>query len=340
LTKHPYFVIRRRNSENFNSLLAASITLPLRKNTLLPHRKQSGHTLIGYLFIGYALFTLTLAFYLSNPAPVQASTERASATQPTKPVTASKAVVVANPVMPHLQISQQPTPASSANKVKATYAERPDFGAMKNVNTKKETFFLYLLPAIESANKHMANAQKQPTEMQNQTQADQSLSSRQQQRLFRWSKEYRVDTEVPTTERINQLLERMDEIPASMVLAQGAMESAWGTSRFARLANNYFGQWCFSEGCGLVPSQRNAGASHEVATFADANAAVASYFKNINRHPAYQRVRDERHTLRKAGDTLDSLAMVRGLDKYSARGHAYTEELQSMIRYNNIKRFD
>jgi len=325
-----------------------------------PHRKLSGQALIGYLFTGYALFTLALTLYLSNPSPVQASIERASAsskkasasiekasasskrassTQPPQQVTVDKPAV-ANPVTLFKQTAQQTTPARSLEEVKESYAERPDFSAIKNVKAKKETFFLYLLPAIKNANKHMASAQKQLIEMQNQTQADQSLSSQQQKRLLRWSKEYRVDTEVPAAERINQLLERMDEIPASMVLAQGAMESAWGTSRFARQANNYFGQWCFSEGCGLVPSQRNAGADHEVATFTDAHAAVASYFININRHPAYQRVRDERHALRKAGGTLDSLAMVRGLEKYSARGHAYIEELQSMIRYNKIKRFD
>ncbi|MDZ7825939.1 MAG: glucosaminidase domain-containing protein [Gammaproteobacteria bacterium] len=45
-------------------------------------------------------------------------------------------------------------------------------------------------------------------------------------------------------------LRRADEIPPSLVLAQAAAESAWGTSRFARMANNLFGQPRFTEGCG------------------------------------------------------------------------------------------
>jgi Bax protein len=307
-----------------------------------PHTKQTGNALIGYLFIGYALFTLALTLYLSgmpssNPKVEQAVIE--------KTVTAQKSSInlKKSPPAPSKPVkAEAPSPVAQASAITMTsenYPKRPDFGAIRDVKTKKDTFFLYLLPAIKNANDRMLRAQQQLAAMQNQTQAGQALSAAQQETLTLWSKQYRADA-ATTTEQIAQLLERMDEIPASMVLAQGAMESAWGTSRFARLANNYFGQWCFSKGCGIVPSQRNSGASHEVATFSDAHAAVAAYFKNINRHPAYQRVRDERSALRKADKTLDSLVMVRGLDKYSARGHAYIEELQSMIRYNKIKRFD
>ena len=63
------------------------------------------------------------------------------------------------------------------------------------------------------------------------------------------------------------LLNRVDVIPPSLALAQGANESAWGTSRFSKEGNNYFGQWCFKLGCGLVPRQRDSGAQHEVAKF-------------------------------------------------------------------------
>jgi len=305
---------------------------------LLTRRKQTGNALIGYLFIGYAFFTLALTFVLSHSRSIQVTHGTVSTAETIPQATSRNTHFAVEPTALHRQVAKQAAPPKTAHKIKAAFAERPDFGAMKDVKTKKETFFLYLLPAIESENKRMASAQKQLLEMQ--TLAGQSLSSQQQKILAQWGKDYRIDLDASAATQIAQLLVRMDKIPASMVLAQGAMESAWGTSRFARLANNYFGQWCFSKGCGIVPSQRNAGAGHEVATFSNAQTAVTAYFKNINRHPAYQRVRDERSALRKAGKGLDSLAMVRGLYKYSARGHAYIEELQSMIRYNKIKRFD
>lgn len=304
-----------------------------------PRRKQTGQALIGYLFIGYALFTLALTLYLSNPS--QLHTEVGA--QPGKSAVLDQQPAVTKPTLSNLQAAVDVDVDVEKSRLKTgtkNYPTRPDFGAIKDVKTKKETFFLYLMPAIERENQRMSLAQQQLKTMSELVQTQKPLNAEQQRSLKLWSGDYRIDTELPTTTQIGQLLERMDAIPASMVLAQGAMESAWGTSRFARQANNYFGQWCFSKGCGIVPSQRNSGASHEVATFRDAHAAVAAYFKNINRHPAYQRVRDERLALRQSGKPLDSLAMVRGLDKYSARGHAYIEELQSMIRYNKIKRFD
>jgi len=299
------------------------------------YQKQTGHALIGYLFIGYTFFTLALTLGLSNPRPINSEPEA----QELKQMTSSEKPAVIKPMHPH----NKPTieaPPRAAKITTTKYPSRPDFGVIKDIKTKKEAFFEYLAPAIERENKRMAHAQQQLRDMQSSTQAKQPLSAQQQRTLHQWSKDYRVDTTAPAATQLVQLLERMDVIPASMVMAQAAMESAWGTSRFARLANNYFGQWCFRKGCGIVPSQRNTEASHEVATFTDAQAAVASYFKNINRHPAYQRVREERLALRRSGEPLDSLVMVRGLDQYSARGHAYIEELQSMIRYNKIKRFD
>jgi Bax protein len=51
---------------------------------------------------------------------------------------------------------------------------------------------------------------------------------------------YRVDAE-----DLAALARRMDVIPPSLALAQAAVESGWGTSRFAREGNALFGQWTF-----------------------------------------------------------------------------------------------
>lgn len=55
---------------------------------------------------------------------------------------------------------------------------------------------------------------------------------------------------------LDKMLLRVDVLPKALVLTQAANESAWGTSRFAVQANNYFGQWCYRTGCGLVPRER------------------------------------------------------------------------------------
>lgn len=117
-------------------------------------------------------------------------------------------------------------------------------------------------------------------------------------------------------------------------MIQAANESAWGQSRFAQQGNNLFGQWCFSEGCGLVPSQRGSDADHEVRTFDSINDSVASYLHNLNTSHAYADLRDIRADLRANNQPFDALMLAEGLSQYSTRGEEYVEEIQMMIRSN------
>ncbi|MGW8288481.1 MAG: hypothetical protein ACWGOD_09605, partial [Desulfobulbales bacterium] len=48
------------------------------------------------------------------------------------------------------------------------------------------------------------------------------------------------------------LLERVDAVPTSIILAQGAIESSWGSSRFTREGNSIFGMWTWKNK-GIVP---------------------------------------------------------------------------------------
>ncbi|MCH2098860.1 MAG: glucosaminidase domain-containing protein, partial [Pseudomonadales bacterium] len=141
-------------------------------------------------------------------------------------------------------------------------------------------------------------------------------------------------------ERLDELLACVDVIPPSLVLAQAATESAWGTSRFARKANNLFGEWCFTAGCGLVPNHRSQGATHEVERFATVSASIDSYFHNLNSHPAYAELRAIRARAREAAATISGADLAAGLMLYSERGEDYVDELRQIIRVNDLGRFD
>mgnify|MGYP002064425563 CR=1 FL=1 len=102
------------------------------------------------------------------------------------------------------------------------------------------------------------------------------------------------------TALLAELRRRVDTVPIRLALAQAAKESGWGTSRFARKGNNFFGQWCYDEGCGLVPRARGEGRSHEVRAFDSPGDSVASYLRNINTHHGYRELRHARAGLRAA----------------------------------------
>ena len=130
------------------------------------------------------------------------------------------------------------------------------------------------------------------------------------------------------------MLVRVDIIPTSLVLVQAANESAWGTSRFARIGLNFFGIWCYRTGCGMVPGGRNTGAKHEVAAFQSVDAAVSGYFNNINKHNAYHVFRTIRAELRAQDQPLDAEILATGLLPYSERGAQYVLDLTDMLRHN------
>jgi Bax protein len=136
------------------------------------------------------------------------------------------------------------------------------------------------------------------------------------------------------------LLRRADIVPASLAIAQAANESAWGTSRFAKLGNNFFGQWCFSKGCGIVPKSRDTNKNHEVADFRSPADSVESYMLNLNTHDAYKPLRKIRQSLREEDKAVTGVALSYGLGKYSERGDEYGKEIREMISFNKLAVLD
>lgn len=212
----------------------------------------------------------------------------------------------------------------------------PDFSGYQDTTERKAAFFSFLYPRIVLANSRILIERDYLDSLASKT----KLSKKEHIWLAAQSKRLRVEEEPGSPEQFALLGKRLDVIPPSLILAQAANESAWGTSRFALRGNNLFGQWCFSKGCGLVPLSRVEGASHEVASFPSPYHSVRAYIQNLNRHTSYQGLRNTRLDDRQSGDPLSGLALARGLVSYSERGEEYVNEIRSMIRYNNLEFYD
>lgn len=133
---------------------------------------------------------------------------------------------------------------------------------------------------------------------------------------------------------------RVDEVPVSLVLAQAANESGWGTSRFAHEGNALFGQWSFG-GSGMLPeAQRASLGDYRVAAFETPLLSVIAYMRNLNTHAAYAPLRELRAQARAAGRPLSGYELAGGLERYSERGQEYVEEIRSMIDTNRLRETD
>ncbi len=134
-------------------------------------------------------------------------------------------------------------------------------------------------------------------------------------------------------------LRKVDIIPPSLALAQASLESGWGKSRFAREANNLFGQWTYT-GSGMVPQDREEGKIHTIRIFRDLEDSVENYMLNLNIGWAYTDFRQKRYALRQKNETLDGYSLSETLLEYSSAGQAYVNDLKTMMDVNGFRRYD
>ena len=210
------------------------------------------------------------------------------------------------------------------------------------VAARKARMINRLLPLIQASNQELMNQRERLQRLRERVASGKHLKGRD----FRWLKEqavlYRLtppESNPPKEKLLTLLNLRLDLVPADLALAQAAMESAWGTSRFAREGNNFFGHWCFEPGCGIVPSKRANGASHEVARFDSPGQSVARYMHNLNSHPSDRGLRLIREQQREQGLAPDGYAMAAGLESYSGIGNEYVRAIRALIRSNKLGRF-
>ena len=135
------------------------------------------------------------------------------------------------------------------------------------------------------------------------------------------------------TTSVSGLLSRVRTVPVSLILAQGAIESSWGSSRFANKGNNLFGIWTWG-GKGMLPAKREDGKKHLVASYDSLLDSVRAYVLMLNRVKAYTQLR----TIRRR--STDPVALAAGLLNYSERGGVYVSDLGRIIEYNNLRDFD
>ena len=141
--------------------------------------------------------------------------------------------------------------------------------------------------------------------------------------------------ELYKTNEIALLKRRLITHPTSIVLAQAAIESGWGKSRFFKEANNVFGVWSYdSNEPRIAASVRREDYQVYLRKYAHIEESVLDYFRTIARTPAYSTFR------RKRAETQNVDELVPHLERYSERGEEYVAQLLGMIRYNDFEKYD
>jgi len=192
------------------------------------------------------------------------------------------------------------------------------------VSEKKQKFFHMILPAILISKENLKLTRERVLSLRS-TPKD-ALSAEDSDFLNVLYKKYKT-----TSNR--ELANRLKTHPVSIVLAQAAIESAWGESRFFKKANNIFGVWSYDPHEPRIRAKGTRNGKHiYLKKYASISDAIDDYFAIIGRG-AYKSFRKHRNI------TDNPLELVKYLVNYCELKN-YPNKLRKFIVKNKLRKFD
>ena len=202
------------------------------------------------------------------------------------------------------------------------------------ISKRKSDFILKMLPIVQEVNEKILSKRERIFLIEKRLKTN-SLSVLDADSLKRLFREYNVKNN-----DFKELKSRTDIIPISLTIAQAAIESGWGTSRFALKGNAFFGQKIVGSNKNGIKPIENKNPLVKVRSFNTLKDSVYAYAKNLNTHNAYKKFRQVRREQRSLSQTLDGHYLAKTLKNYSELGKPYITKVQSIIKGNNLGRFD
>ena len=205
-----------------------------------------------------------------------------------------------------------------------------DLKSIKSIKNRKELFIKITLPLIVKENEKLILKNKKVKFLKTNFS---KISRKDAIWLNNLMSEYNATT-------IDSLLIKVDSIPESLALAQAAIESGWGTSRFAFEGNALFGQYIWgTSNEGIVPNERDNDEKYKIKTFNTLRESVESYMKNLNTNFHYNEFRINRFVIRSNKLPLSGAELAEYLYNYSIESD-YPSKIIKIIQTNNFEDFE
>lgn len=208
-----------------------------------------------------------------------------------------------------------------------------DLGS-KDGNERKALFITAILPVVLGVNQRVLSDREQLLHLRDRLESDEPFLT-PFERIWLDVLAERYET---TVDQLDELVRRVDVVPPSMAIAQGGVESGWGTSYAARTGNALFGQ-IQATGRHSVSVPWKPGRSMPQ-PFSSVGEATEAYIANLNTHPAYAGFRQVRAQMREHGELLEGYRLIGTLLRYSERGAQYVQFVRQIMRENELSDFD
>ena len=223
--------------------------------------------------------------------------------------------------------AEQIEPIRDSLVVPVIYEKPLSFASLAD-KTKKEKFIDMILPSVLIARYHFDNYKKEIEVLQ-----QKSVDSV----AYTHADSILLDSLLSSfnAKDIIDLDKRLKTHPNSIILAQAAIESGWGTSRFFMEANNIFGIWSNDEEeKRMMASQTRGEQKIFVKQYDNLYGSIEDYLQVLAKTRAYRKFREVRYQ----SDNVYELIWY--LKSYSERGDKYVSLLRDVIVNNNLTEYD
>ncbi|CAA6824988.1 MAG: BAX protein [uncultured Sulfurovum sp.] len=193
-----------------------------------------------------------------------------------------------------------------------------------SIKNKKKIFIDMLIPSILVAKHRIAEERKKVRELLSREHFSEkeTLWLAKKRHIFK-------------AKNIDELYNKMELHPTSIVIAQAIIESGWGTSRFFEKANNVFGIWSFYEHeKRIAASEKRGTKTIYLKKYMNVEESIFDYFLMLSTKEAYKEFREKRL------ESQDPLVLIKELGNYSELGDEYIENLKNTIEKNELLAYD
>jgi Bax protein len=137
------------------------------------------------------------------------------------------------------------------------------------------------------------------------------------------------------TKNFAEIDKRQQVHPNSIIIAQAAIETGWGTSRFFLQGNNAYGIWSFSKSDNRMESLSGRGdIKVYLKKYNSVMESVDDYFQTISKSWAFDQFRKRR------AETDNAYELIWYLNKYSELRNDYVKKVGEVMIQNQLTKYD
>ena len=206
---------------------------------------------------------------------------------------------------------------------RVTYSKVPDLSGLPPQERKRK-FIDLILPSILIANEEVRYIRKSLLGITLKVQKGIPLTGREKEFLSSILQRCRASSP-------EEVLLKAFPVPPSMMIAQSAIETGWGTSRFFTEGNNLFGMWTFREKGTVIKARGSEVSLRVYPTILD---SVRGYIYTLNVGWAFEGFRTHRL------QSFNPFHLSNFMGFYSVERDEYVRKIKRIIRENNLTRFD